>query len=118
MKIETSRFGPLEVDETRVITFEKGILGFPDSTEYALVETGESSGFYWLQAVQRADLAFVVCDPRLFVPDYRAPVKVEELNRASEFYAAALRNPRAHKFIQDDPERALEFIAFIGLPAK
>ena len=79
MNIETSRFGPLEVDETRVITFKKGILGFPDSTEYALVETGESSGFYWLQAVQRADLAFVVCDPRLFVPDYRAPVKVEEL---------------------------------------
>ncbi len=29
-----------------------------------------------------------------------------------------LRNPRAHKFIQDDPERALEFIAFISLLAK
>ena len=29
-----------------------------------------------------------------------------------------LRNPRAHKLIQDDPERALEFIAFISLLAK
>jgi uncharacterized protein (TIGR02391 family) len=29
-----------------------------------------------------------------------------------------LRNPRAHSFIQDDPERALEFIAFISLLAK
>ena len=29
-----------------------------------------------------------------------------------------LRNPRAHKFVQDDPERALEFIAFISLLAK
>jgi uncharacterized protein (TIGR02391 family) len=31
---------------------------------------------------------------------------------------AALRNPRAHKIIQDDPEEALEFIAFISLLAK
>ncbi len=31
---------------------------------------------------------------------------------------AGLRNPRAHKFIQDDPERALEFIAFVSLLAK
>ena len=29
-----------------------------------------------------------------------------------------LRNPRAHEFIEEDPERALEFIAFISLLAK
>lgn len=29
-----------------------------------------------------------------------------------------LRNPRAHKIIEDDPEMALEFIAFISLLAK
>ncbi len=79
MNIQTSRFGQLEVDETRLITFERGILGFPDTSTYALVQTGEESGFYWLQAIDKPDLAFVVCDPRLFVPDYRAPVKTEEL---------------------------------------
>jgi uncharacterized protein (TIGR02391 family) len=31
---------------------------------------------------------------------------------------AGLRNPRAHKLINDDPERALEFIAFVSLLAK
>lgn len=31
---------------------------------------------------------------------------------------AGLRNPRAHKIIRDDPESALEFIAFISLLAK
>jgi uncharacterized protein (TIGR02391 family) len=31
---------------------------------------------------------------------------------------AGLRNPRAHKIIHDDPESALEFIAFISLLAK
>jgi uncharacterized protein (TIGR02391 family) len=31
---------------------------------------------------------------------------------------AGLRNPRAHKIIEDDPERALEFIAYLSLLAK
>ena len=31
---------------------------------------------------------------------------------------AGLRNPRAHRLIKDDPERALEFIAFVSLLAK
>jgi hypothetical protein len=31
---------------------------------------------------------------------------------------AGLRNPRAHKIIKDDPEMALEFVAFISLLAK
>ena len=87
MMIETSRFGPTEVDENRFIHFEFGVLGFPNEKDYALIQTAEGSGFYWLQAVTRADLAFVVCDPRLFVPDYRAPVKTEELDQIG------LKNP-------------------------
>ena len=31
---------------------------------------------------------------------------------------AGLRNPRAHGFIKDDPERALEFIAYVSLLGK
>jgi len=79
MLIETSRFGQLEVDERRLITFGEGILGFPQQHCYALIQTGEGSGFYWLQAVDTPDLAFVVCDPRLFVAEYRVPVKLEDL---------------------------------------
>jgi flagellar assembly factor FliW len=81
MIIETSRFGQLDVDYERLITFEDGILGFPDQVRYALIQTGQGSGFYWLQSVDAADLAFVVCDPRLFVADYQVPVKLEELHK-------------------------------------
>jgi uncharacterized protein (TIGR02391 family) len=31
---------------------------------------------------------------------------------------SGLRNPRAHRLVKDDPERALEFIAFVSLLAK
>ncbi len=79
MIISTSRFGQLEVDSDRLITFDDGILGFPKQREFALIQTGKGSGFYWLQSIDRADLAFVVCDPRLFVADYQVPVKLEDL---------------------------------------
>lgn len=79
MIISTSRFGQLEVNPDRFITFENGILGFPNQRDYALIQTGVGSGFYWLQSVSTQDLAFVVCDPRLFVADYQVPVKLDDL---------------------------------------
>lgn len=79
MIISTSRFGQLEVDPERLITFDDGILGFPKEHRFALIQTGEGSGFYWLQSVDRVDLAFVVCDPRLFVADYQVPAKLADL---------------------------------------
>lgn len=77
--IQTSRFGGIEVDDQRFLSFPKGLLGFPDDKEYALIQTGEDSAFYWMQAVHRPELAFVVCDPRLFVADYRVTIKAEDL---------------------------------------
>ncbi|MEK7710650.1 MAG: flagellar assembly protein FliW [Planctomycetota bacterium] len=79
MVITTSRFGQLDVNAERLIVFHEGILGFPKQRDYALIQTGEDSGFYWLQSVCTPELAFVVCDPRLFVADYQVPVKLEEL---------------------------------------
>jgi len=80
MVIETSRFGGIEVDAQRFIQFPKGLLGFPDDHDFALIQTGENSAFYWMQSVARPDLAFVVCDPRLFVADYKLAIKPEELS--------------------------------------
>src|SRR5438552_17835984 len=79
MIIQTSRFGGVEVDENRLLHFPKGLLGFPSDRDFALIQTGERSGFYWLQAVERPDLAFVVCDPRLFVTDFEVNLKAEDL---------------------------------------
>ena len=79
MLIQTTRFGQIEVDGERVITFPKGILGFPDYTRYVLIETGEEAYFWWLQSAEAPDLAFVVTDPTLFVSTYRVPIKREQM---------------------------------------
>jgi len=80
MQVDTSRFGQVEVDDERGIRFPSGILGFPRHKHYVLLHTAQESYFYWLQATDRADLAFVVTDPSLFVSSYRVPLKAEQMN--------------------------------------
>ena len=75
MEIETSRFGRLSLDDERVMTFPKGLLGFPEYTRYALIQTSEENYFFWLQCVDNPNLAFVVTDPTTFFKDYTVPLK-------------------------------------------
>jgi flagellar assembly factor FliW len=79
MLIETTRFGQVEIDETKVISIPEGILGFPRLKRYALLQTTDDSLFYWLQSLENPAIAFVVCDPLLFVPDYTAPIRREDM---------------------------------------
>ncbi len=79
MLIETNRFGPLEIDESRIIRFREGLLGFPQHKEFALVQTTPDPVFLWLQSVQDPQLAFIVCDPGEFVSDYRVPIRDEDV---------------------------------------
>lgn len=70
MKIETSRFGTIEVPEHAVLTFPSGIIGFPASTRYAILDHDREAPFKWLQSLDDGRLAFVIMDPALFKPDY------------------------------------------------
>ncbi len=77
MEIETTRFGRLSVEDERIITFPNGLLGVPDHTRFALIQTGEENYFFWLQSVDEPNLAFVVTDPTTFFKDYQVPVREE-----------------------------------------
>jgi flagellar assembly factor FliW len=79
MEVRTVRFGVIEIADDRVITFPKGILGFAGHKRFCLLEPGEDACFFWLQSVDREDLAFVITDPTLFVPDYSVPFRAEQM---------------------------------------
>ena len=79
VKIETHRFGELEVKESDVITMEEGILGFPEFHRYVLTSNPDHSPFMWLQCVDDPELAFVVVDPFLFFPGYQVLIKPDEI---------------------------------------
>ena len=80
MQIQSSRFGWLSVDDDRVITFPRGLLGFPEHARFALLPSAagvapQDACFYWLQSADDPALAFVVADPALFFKDYAVPVR-------------------------------------------
>lgn len=77
MEIQTTRFGRMKVDDERIMTFPRGLLGFPNCTSFALIQTNEENYFFWLQCVEDPDLAFVVTDPTIFFKDYHVAVKEE-----------------------------------------
>ena len=77
MDIDTTRFGRMEVNEERILTFPRGLLGFPSHQRFALIQTGEENYFFWLQSVDDPSLAFVVTDPSIFFKDYQVALKEE-----------------------------------------
>ena len=79
MRVNTSRFGPVDLDEDRTITFPNGLLGFSSCHRYGLFQGADESRFYWLQSLDAPELAFVVTDPAWFIDDYRVPLQSEQL---------------------------------------
>ncbi len=80
MNVETTRFGGVEVDEHRVINFPVGLLGFAAYTSYALLQPHDDGAFFWLQSVEAPELAFVVTEPGLWVPEYEVPIRREQMD--------------------------------------
>lgn len=80
MRVETARFGPLEVDEAGIFHFPMGLLGFARHKRFVIVDHGDDSPFKWLQSVEDPDLAFIVSDPLFFRRDYHISARRSELS--------------------------------------
>jgi len=87
MKINTRLFGEIEVEEDKVITFENGIIGFPDLKKFALIhdeEEGKGAGIRFLQSLDEPGFAMPVMDPLIVKPDYDPEVNDELLVSAGK----------------------------------
>ena len=79
MNVETTRFGTVEVSDERIVTFSGGLLGFGSFKSYALLQPNDDAVFFWLQSMEAPELAFVITDPRLWVPGYEVPIRREQM---------------------------------------
>jgi len=86
MKLETTRFGEIDIDEKERINFPQGLYGFKSEKEFVLLATDETP-FFWLQSVANPELAFIVTEPWGFCSNYEFDLKKEvqnELNVTSK----------------------------------
>ncbi|OKP90584.1 flagellar assembly protein FliW [Paenibacillus sp. P3E] len=86
MIIETLSMGKLEVNEDQIYHFPKGIPGFEEETDFALIHMSESP-FWVLQSLKEQELSFLLGDPFVFYPSYEFELpddEAEELGIESE----------------------------------
>lgn len=60
MKINTLRFGEIEIEEERIFNFALPIIGFNELRKFVIVDMNKDSFFKWLQSVEDPALAFPV----------------------------------------------------------
>lgn len=82
MKINTKIFGEIEVADEKIITFENGIIGFPELKRFTLLhdeEKGKDVGIRFLQSIEEPAFAMPVMDPFVVKEDYALEVDDELL---------------------------------------
>ncbi len=81
MKAKTRMFGNIDIAEDKIITMEKGMIGFPNLTKFALIfdEEKKEKAFriMWLQSMDDGEVAFPVTDPIYLKEDYAPTVNDE-----------------------------------------
>lgn len=78
MRIETTRFGMVEIAAEDVLEFERGPFGFEDVHRWVLLRHAQGSPLRLLQAVDRPEVSFAVLEPFLICPDYTVELSKHE----------------------------------------
>lgn len=79
-KVDTVRFGEIEVEEEKVVHFEKGIPAFEDEHEFLIIPYDEESPYYFMQSLKTPELAFLITTPFIFFPEYVIEIDDETLD--------------------------------------
>lgn len=81
MKIYSTRFGEIEIDEKEIINFEEGILGFEEMTKYVILNIEENNPLLLMQSVEEPALAFVIINPYEFRSEYTIELSDEDIKK-------------------------------------
>jgi flagellar assembly factor FliW len=90
MNIETSALGVLVIKDDQIYRFPKGIPGFEQETEFAIIDL-EEGPFSYLQSLKTEELAFLLTDPFVFCPGYEFELPAAEAEELEIDHAVVVR---------------------------
>ncbi len=83
MKIETRRFGEIEIDDRKILSFPQGIPGLEEVRRFALIHHDRTYPINWLQAVDVPHVSLPVIDPFDILPDYEFDISDSDITDLS-----------------------------------
>ena len=86
MKLATRIFGEVEVQDSKIISFPNGIIGFPDLKRFTLMHDEEqgTGTIKWLQSIDEPGFAMPVMDPLVVCPDYKPEIDKDKIEGIGE----------------------------------
>jgi flagellar assembly factor FliW len=80
MVIESTRFGPVEIDPDTIIEFPDGLIGLAGS-RFALLTSDPGGSIMWLHCVDDPSLSLPVTEPHRFFSDFSVSLTDDDADR-------------------------------------
>lgn len=87
MLVKTKCFGEVDIPEEKILTFDKGIMGFEDYTKFTILFDSDKKAqktIMWLQSLDDEKFALPVIDPLIITESYNPTVENELLSSIGE----------------------------------
>jgi len=79
MKLETTRFGIVEIQSNDILFFRYGLFGFETQQQWVLLSDLNNSAVAWLQSMTNPEVALPVVSPRRFVNQYQVQLDERQI---------------------------------------
>lgn len=87
MLVKTKYFGEIELTEEKIITLDRGLMGFEEYKRYTILYDCEKEGgtnIMWFQSVDEQGLVLPMINPLIVKDDYNPVVEDELLGQLGE----------------------------------
>ena len=104
MKINTVRFGEVEVNDERIFDFVMPVIGFDNLSKFVILDLNKDSFFKWLQSVEDPSLAFPVVSVFSMNLDYSIDLSDSVIDALKIKDVESLLVMNIASIPQDDPQ--------------
>lgn len=101
MNVQTTRFGPVNIEADDILLFRDGLIGFESCQHWVVLADGDNSSVAWLQSIHNPELGLPVVSPRRFVSDYQVRI---ESTRLEDLQLKSLKEAHVLSVVSVDNE--------------
>ena len=104
MKLNTTKFGEIDIDDSRIFNFVLPIIGFDELKKFVILDPNKETLFKWLQSVEDPALAFPIISVASLDLDYPIDIPDDVVEELGITNVESLLVMNITSIPQDDPQ--------------